>query len=248
MGNREGMTQLAAGAALALLLALAVQALPAAAQPGKPSILAASPRAYIANWAQRAKSCSDLTSSTWTSWTTYAEATVGHEWMVTVSRKVGCDFAKVASDRLIESLPFNDGAGFRKTDWQGYALKVGEGRTDDPIGHDRPPGWKCFALPSAWGAAAWQAAEAQHSGAPNDESFGPASGPAAGAGYCVTGAGFDSKGLWHGGRFFTWAPDGQVCRARYHLKETPVPEQTFEVTYPSYGNAQIWSDYERQPC
>ncbi len=220
-------------------------ALPAAAGP---SVLAASPRSYISNWKQRAKSCSDLTSTPWTDWTTYASATVDLEWAVTVGGRTSCGFAKNTADALIESLPFNDGAGFQKIDWQGYALTVGEGRTDKSIGHGRPRGWKCFALPSAWGANAWQAAVAEHLGSPNDQAFAPASGPAAGGGFCVTGASQNSGGLWRGGRFVSWIPDVTRCRIRYHLKETPVPEEPLEVTYPSYGNAQIWSDYERLPC
>jgi hypothetical protein len=238
-----------AAALLALLAALAV-VVPAAdaGAPDHASIVAASPGHYIASWKQRARQCPDLTGMPWTDWTTYAEAQVGNEWAITTGRKGNCAFAANAADRLIESLGFNDGAGFRKIDWQGYAITVGEGRTDDPIGHDKPRGWQCFALPSAWGATAWRYAELAHLGAPNDQTFGPAAGPAAGGGYCVSKAHSDSLGTWHGGSFLTWIPDVLRCKHRYHLKEEPVPGEPLEVTYPPYGEAQIWGDYERQPC
>jgi hypothetical protein len=233
-------------AAMPCLSALASQAL--AAPPGKPSILAATPSSYISGWKQRARRCGDLTASPWTDWTTYAQAEVGNEWVITASSSKSCDFAKSSADRLIESLPFNDGAGFQKIDWQGYAITVGEGQTDDPIGHDKPRGWRCYALPSAWGAVAWQYAELGHLGTPNAEAFGPASGPAAGGGYCVTGAHADAKGDWHGGSFLTWSPDGLACRQRYRLRETPDPQDPDEMTFPSYSDAQIWGGYERLPC
>jgi hypothetical protein len=244
-----GKMFLAACSALVLSLCLGIStAPPAVAAPGKPSILAASPGNYIASWKQRARRCEDLTSVPWTDWTTYAGATVGNEWAITASNTKLCPFTANTADRLIESLNFNDGAGFKKIDWQGYALTVGEGRTDDPIGHDKPKGWQCFALPSIWGTVAWQYAELGNLGTPNDEAFGPASGTAAGGGYCVTGASSDAKGDWHGGKFVTWIPDGLKCKRRYHIKETPAPDDPLEVTFPSYGDVQIWGDYELRSC
>ncbi len=186
----------------------------------------------------------------WVNWTTYAAGAASDKWVVSVSKgkMKSCQLAKHTATNLVDSLPFEDGSGFKKINWQGYAITVGEGRSDDPIGHDVPSGWKCFALPSIWGTEAWYYAELGHLGVPNDEAFGPASGPTAGGGYCESGAHFDASGVWHGGTFFSWVPDTQTCGRRYKLKETPVPDQPGEVTYPAYGEAQVPADYELLSC
>lgn len=244
-----------AGAACALAVFVALGT-PAQGVAGPPttgaSLSAAVPGTYFTDYKQKAKQCSDMSSAVWTSWTTYTSAQVGYEWQVTKGGKVGCTFAKKWADRLIESLPFNDGTGLQKIDWQGYAITVGDkGTSDDPIGHDRPPGWKCYALPSEWGVLAWHYAELGGIGVPNDEAFAPSQGAAAGGGYCVTGARFDGQGDWSGGSFFTWVPDILRCRAAYklHEREEPAePEPGEEPAYPSYAQAQIWGSYDRASC
>ena len=108
----------------------------------------------------------------------------------------------------------------------------------------RPAGasWKCTLLPSFWGDVGWQL---QH-GSPSDGALAAASGPAAGAGLCVTGS-TKKGGKYQGGQFFTWAPDTVTCRAHYRLKSIPDPNNPGETTNPPFP-AELWGDYKHVAC
>ncbi len=234
--------------ALAILAPVLMLSSAGAAHAGTSSpVAAALPGTYLADYASRGRACRRFLEPYWVSWLSYASASVGDEWVVTASSPKLCGLAAATGGTLVESLPFHDGTGYALIDMQGYAITVGKGTTDDPIAKHAPRGYKCFALPSFWGALAWSYAEISHAGVPSDNEFAPSSGPAAGAGYCESGASYDAAGRWHGGKFFTWAPKTSSCLRRYKIRETPDSEDPGESSPPPYP-PEIWSDYDQVPC
>lgn len=234
------------------VVALALAAGVVGAGPAAPAtratspIAAALPASYLAGSTQ-AKPCKDFLEPIWVSWLSYAGATVGDEWSLVASSPTLCTLAAATAGTMLDYLPANDGAGASIPDMQTYAIRVGRGTDDDPIGKHVPKGWQCYALPSFWGASAWSYATLDRSGTPGDKEFAVSSGPAAGAGYCVSGAKSDQGGHWHGGKFFWWAPDTSTCQRRYKLKDIPDPKNPGETTNPPYP-AAVWGDYQLLSC
>jgi hypothetical protein len=217
----------------------------------KPSFEYSVPGHYIANWPQRAQGCGGFLNPSFVTWTSYAGATVGSHWLVLASQTSLCKQAKKVGKKLIQSIQAKDGASFSRIDMQAYALLVGQqGISDDPIHHSNgvPRGWECFALPSEWGVDSWELARLASVGAPSEYEFAGASGAAAGAGYCVSGARSDPRGRWHGGNFISWAPNSTDCSNYYKLTEIPDPNFPGQFTVPPYSEAQIWGSYEELPC
>jgi hypothetical protein len=233
-------------AAAAALAATALGGPPTSVAGTTNPVAAALPATYIADYA-RAKPCKRFLEPIWVSWLSYASATVGDQWAVVASSPKLCSLAATTGNNLASELPFHDGTGYALIDMQGYAITVGRGTTDDPIGKHVPAGWRCFALPSFWGALAWSYASLDHAGVPADKEFAPASGAAAGAGYCERGARFDAQGRWHGGDFFWWSPDTASCQRRYKLKEIDDPKNPGQKTNPPYP-PKLWGDYGLQSC
>jgi hypothetical protein len=221
------------------------------AQAGVPPEVLALPVHYLSGFTTRARECQDQSfSHTWIEWLSYAEAHVGARWSVVSSDTANCRLALSTADTMIHSLPFHDGSSFSKLDWQGYALRVGLGVQDHPIGHYVPSGWKCYALPSWWGADAWALARLAHKAAPSDAEFGPASGITAGGGYCVNGGKRNSKRLWKDSKFFAWEPrpgvGEQTC---WDLKTVPDPQDPKnQLPIAGYSNAQVFGDYDQVAC
>lgn len=232
-----------------VLLAAGLARAGSAAGPAASPITAALPDAYLADHAQD-KKCKDFLEPIWVSFLTYAAATVGDEWTVVTNSPTVCKLATTTAEKIRDYLPANDGGGPPLTisGIESYAKLVGRGTTDDPISAKHAPaGWKCFALPSVWGALAWSYAALDHSGVPGDPEFAQASGPSAGAGYCVKGAKFDASGIWHGGTYFWWAPDTTTCRGRYKLKEIPDPDNPGQTKSPPFPPT-LFGDYTPQSC
>ena len=201
------------------------------------------PAHFIANYTHRAKSCSDLVTPPWVSWLSYAQATVSDEWVVAVSGKKLCRKARITSDAVIVDLaPHNDGAGQNLDDMITWAKTVSA-----PVSRagPKPAGasWRCKLLPSFWG----ENAQTLGNGAVTDQSLGPASGPAAGAGFCEKGATL-AKGQFVGGAFFSWAPDTQTCKRAYRLKEVPDPSSPGSTKPISGFPATLWADYDQVRC
>jgi hypothetical protein len=241
------------GLCLAVWIAYPASFVPdvARAQAGTPPFLLALPDHYISGFAAKAKECQDENfSHTWIEWNSYVIARVGARWSVVSSNPTNCKLALSTSDTLIRRLPFGDGSGFTKLDWQGYALSVGLGVQDHPIGHNVPSGWKCFALPSWWGADAWSFARLAHKGAPADDEFAVAAGITAGAGYCVSGGKRTKNRMWKGSKFFAWSPrPGVGTQTCWDLKEIPDPQDpNNKIPIASYANAKVFGDYDKLPC
>jgi hypothetical protein len=240
------------GGLLALVVILGTLCSATSAAAARPNIGFSDPAHYIGNWAGRAQECGGFLKPDFVTWTSYTAGSVGSHWLVRASKPSLCKQAKSVSKKLIHGILASDGATLSRTEMQVYAVSVGqEGRNDDPISksHGVPRGWQCFALPSEWGENAWSLAEVAHVGAPEDGAFAAASGAAAGAGYCVTGAKSDSKGRWQGGDFFAWEPNVTDCSAFYTLSTFSDPDDPAEEQeYPSYENSDIWGSYTKVPC
>lgn len=244
----DGVAVVGVVAALALVAAASARAPAALGKTAANPVAASQPGSYIASHTRRARECKGFFEPPWVSWLSYASATVGDEWRVTANSSRLCGLARRLAQKLIDAAPYDDGAGLVETHMLAYGLHVGRGIVDLPIGaHKTPRGYRCFALPSFWGALAWSYARRNHAGAPKPEEFAPASGPAAGAGYCAIGARLDAQAQWRGGKFFTWGPDTADCKRHYKLKEIPDPKNPGETTNPPFP-AQLWGDYELVSC
>ncbi len=222
-------------------------------QAGLPPEILALPGHYIANYATTVKECQAqaLSSPTWTGWNSYAAGMVGSYWTIASTRPSLCRFAKSTAKIMIDHLPFHDGTSIYKLDWQGYATVVGLGIQDHPIAHNVPKGWKCFALPSWWGASAWSFARLKHVAAPGPDEFEVASGVAAGAGYCEQGGKRGTNRQWSGGSYFSWNPGASepTYDACFDLKEIPDPKHPGDmIPIAAYADAQVWGDYDRVSC
>jgi hypothetical protein len=242
--------------ALALLgtIGTSLTTVPASAAP--PSIGNAIPAHYISNYDLRAKPCADFTSPTFTTWNTYAEATVGHDWFVRSSAKKNCGLAAQTAHKVISSVLANDGTpDNNQINMQTYALLVGNHSSAVPSPAltvkkgTTPKGFRCFGLPSQWGESSWMVAQLMGIGVPNTAAFSQASGVAAGAGFCVSGAKLvKATHSFKGGTFFAWLPNPQDCVHAYRIqqKDDPnFPGQTIDV---SPHDAQLWGTYDQVGC
>jgi hypothetical protein len=229
---------------LAVLLGLGAMVVPATpAWAASGNVALSIPAHYIANYTHRAKQCVNLVTPPWVQWLSYAEGTVSDEWVVTASGKKLCHKARTTSDAVIVDIaPHNDGAGQTLDDMIAWAEAVSNPltrRAPKPAGAS----WKCMLLPSFWG----ENARTLGKGAVTDRSLAPASGPAAGAGFCEKGT-TRTKGKFVGGAFFTWTPDTPTCKRRYRLKEVPDPSSPGSTKPISPFPANLWGDYDQIPC
>jgi hypothetical protein len=246
----------AAGCAAVLLAGLIAAPSPAVAgQRTKVNVAEIIPGHYITNYAKVAHLCPNVTGYAWASWITYASATLGTEWVSTASSDTLCPFAAKSINPLIDHMLFRDGTvsnGPPKENQESWARAIQEASrspTGAPsVSRNVPAGWKCFALQSFWGMTAWSAALRVHSGSPGNDQWAPATGPAAGAGFCVKGGKKDATGAWKGGQFFTWAPDTRTCKTRFKLHEEEDPANPGDVKYKSYAEVRMWDDYDRKSC
>lgn len=227
-----------------------------AASAAAPSIALADPAHWIVNWEQRAKPCADLSSPTFTTWNTYAQATVGQDWFVRSSAKGNCRLAGQTARRLIPEALASDGTpDNNRINMQSYALLVGNHNPSVPSPPQRvkkgsvPKGFRCFALPSQWGESSWAIAEMMGIGAPNTAAFSQASGVAAGAGFCVSGARLiKSTFSFKGGTFFAWLPNPQACVRSYRIQQKDDPNFPGQMIDVSPDDAQLWSTYDQLGC
>ena len=221
-----------------------------------PNIGATTPETFIVNYGQRAKPCAGFSSPTYTTWITYADGTVGNDWMITSSNKKNCQLASQTARRVIPAVPGNDGTPDNSvTNKQVYALLVGShgqsGKAPDlkiPKGIV-PRGFRCFSLSSQWGESAWFIAQQMGIGVPNTAAFSQASGVAAGAGFCVSGARLNkAAATFSRGTFFAWIPSPESCVRRYRIQENPDPNSPGDTIPVSPTDAQLWGTYDQVSC
>jgi hypothetical protein len=221
-----------------------------------PNIGATTPETFIVNYGQRAKPCADLSSPTFTTWITYASATVGNDWFVRSSNTKNCSLAGQTARRVIPAVPGNDGTPDNsQINMQSYALLVGAhgqaGHAPDlkiPRGIV-PRGFRCFSLSSQWSESAWPIAQAIGAGVPNTPAFAQASGAAAGAGFCVSGARLNkATATFRGGTFFAWGPNPLNCVRAYRIKQMDDPNSPGDTIDVSPFDAQLWGTYDQVGC
>lgn len=224
--------------ALAVFVALM---LAASAAQAATSVGLSIPAHYIGSYPARAKKCSNLITPPWIKWLSYANVTVSDEWIVTTSNTKLCRMARTTADAVIFDARFDDGANNNLNNLISYARylhKPSSRRAPKPAGAS----WKCTLLPSFWGQQAWDLAH----GFPSDQALAAASGAAAGAGFCETGA-KQKNGKLTGGAFFSWAPDTTTCQRHYTLKSIPDPTDPSSTTNPPFP-ANLFDDYDQVGC
>lgn len=226
-----------------------------AAAVSAPNIAAADPAHYIADYA-RSKPCSGFFGPSFTTWITYADGTVGQDWIVRSSSKKNCQLAEQTARRVIPAVPGNDGTPDNsQINMQSYALLVG---AHGQAGHAPdlkiskgivPRGFRCFSLSSQWSESAWFVAQQMGIGVPNTAAFSQASGVTAGAGFCESRARLNkATATFRGGTFFAWLPNPLDCARMYRIQEKPDPSSPGDTIPVSPSDAQLWGTYDQVGC
>jgi hypothetical protein len=138
---------------------------------------------------------------------------------------------------------------------QSYALLVGShgqpGHSPDlPVRKGTvPKGFRCFSLSSQWSESSWSIAQAMGIGAPNTAAFARASGVAAGAGFCISGARLNkATATFRGGTFFAWLPNPLDCIRGYRIQQKDDPNFPGQMIDVSPDDAQLWGAYDQAGC